>query len=86
LDEQARTLDRTGAAPLGPHPSSYASSAGAGDPSAAALPPPVLLPPSPAPVRFADDPVAWSRDHWPLLTAVGILVSTALVLSVTVGR
>ncbi|MEO8212502.1 MAG: hypothetical protein ABI560_04890 [Myxococcales bacterium] len=90
LDEQARTLDRTGVAPLGPPPSGYASSTGtgtgAGDPSAAALPPPVLLPPPPAPVRFADDPAAWSRDHWPLLTAVGILVTTALILSVTVGR
>jgi hypothetical protein len=35
---------------------------------------------------FARDPGAWARERWPLLTAVGTAVTTALVLGVMVAR
>ena len=36
--------------------------------------------------EFSRDPAGWARARWPLLTAVGVAVSTALVLSVMVAR
>ena len=40
---------------------------------AGALAPPVLLG-QPAPkARLGEDPAAWARDHWPLLTAIGVV-------------
>jgi hypothetical protein len=79
LDEQARRISRTGApfAPGGP---------GAADPAATlALPPAVLVGPRPARPRLGDDPAGWARDHWPLLIAVGAMVTTVLVLSISVA-
>jgi hypothetical protein len=55
------------------------------DPNAAAMGPPLLLTPAPTKVRFRDDPAAWARDHWPLLTAIGVVAATALILSATVS-
>jgi len=52
---------------------------------AAPLGPPLLLTPPPNKARFADDPAAWARDHWPLLTAIGVVVATAIVMSATVS-
>lgn len=52
---------------------------------AAPLGPPLLLTPPPTKARFADDPAAWARDHWPLLTAIGVVVATAIVMSATVS-
>ena len=43
------------------------------------------LTPPPTKARFADDPAAWARDHWPLLTAIGVVVATAIVMSATVS-
>jgi hypothetical protein len=45
----------------------------------------VLLGPTPAKARFADDPAAWARDHWPLLTAAGVLLTATLILSIAVA-
>ena len=47
--------------------------------------PPLLLTPAPTKVSFLDDPAAWARDHWPLLTAIGVVAVTAIVLSVAVS-
>jgi hypothetical protein len=35
--------------------------------------------------RFSDDPAAWARDHWPLLTAAGTLVLSAIILGAAVS-
>jgi hypothetical protein len=82
LDEEARRIaleQQTAAstpggaqvAPLAPAPSQ--------------LGPPMLLSQPPGKVRFGDDPPAWARDHWQLLTAIGALALTAIVLGATVS-
>jgi hypothetical protein len=45
-------------------------------------PPPVLAPPPPPRATLNDDPLAWARDRWPLMTAIGVVVGSALVLSI----
>jgi hypothetical protein len=35
---------------------------------------------------FADDPGAWARAHWPLVTAIGVAAGTALILGLMVAR
>ena len=40
--------------------------------------------PAPGPA-LADDPGAWARRHWPLLTAIGATVGTAIVLGIAVA-
>jgi hypothetical protein len=77
LDEQARRLDRNN--------TTAAVAVAATDPAAQALPPPVLVAPLAQRARFNDDPGAWARDHWPLLTAAGIMLGAALVLSIGVA-
>jgi hypothetical protein len=57
----------------------------ASDPGASSLGPPLLLTPAPNKVSFRDDPAAWARDHWPLLTAIGVVAATAIILSATVA-
>jgi hypothetical protein len=49
-------------------------------------PPPVLTAPPPARGSLEGDPAAWARDHWPLLTAAGVIVASALVLSISASR
>ena len=78
LDEQARRIERDGAAPV-----AASLAAGAADAELLTLPPPVLVGGPPARARFSEDPGAWARDHWPVLTAVGAVLGTALVLSLT---
>jgi hypothetical protein len=55
------------------------------DAGTAGLGPPLLLTPPPAKARFRDDPAAWARDHWPLLTAIGFVAATAIVMSAVVA-
>jgi hypothetical protein len=78
LDEAARRIYEMGLAPGGvPAPPALAEA----PPPA----PPVLLAAPPPRASFNDDPAAWARDHWPLLTAAGVLVASVLILSVTVA-
>jgi hypothetical protein len=77
LDEEARRLDRSGTAPA---PSTVTVDA---VPVNAA---PVLVgSPPPAEARLGDDPKGWASQHWPLLTAVGLMVGTAFILSLVVA-
>jgi hypothetical protein len=50
-----------------------------------ALAPPVLISPPLAKARFSEDPAAWARDHWPLLTAVGVVVLSSIILGAAVA-
>jgi hypothetical protein len=77
LDEEARRIAHLGLAPGGlDEPPS----------SALPMPPAVILSPPPAPrATMRDDPGAWARAHWPLMTAVGALLGASLVLGLTVG-
>ncbi|MES1165522.1 MAG: hypothetical protein ABUR63_07190 [Verrucomicrobiota bacterium] len=81
LDEEARRLtleqqqNGVGAVPVAP----VAAADGA------ALGPPLLLTPAGQKARLRDDPAAWARDRWPLLTAIGAFALTAVVLSAVVA-
>jgi hypothetical protein len=79
LDEEARRIDQLGLAPSN---------------SAVATPLPTAPPPPTTPVAVVgptpratlrDDPAAWARDHWPLVTAVGVMAAATLVLGLTVA-
>jgi hypothetical protein len=77
LDEEARRLDllrRGGRIPAGSG-SELAIDTVPGAPVAGG----VVRP------RFSDDPGAWARHNWPLLTAVGVAVGTAVVLGIAVA-
>jgi hypothetical protein len=61
------------------------------DPAASRDSPPALgdlrlqpVPPSTADTgpRFSEDPGAWARQRWPLLTAVGVAIGTTVVLGI----
>ncbi|HSY40727.1 MAG TPA: hypothetical protein VLA79_14400 [Polyangia bacterium] len=81
LDEEARRVmleQQTAGGGVAPPPV-------AADPGASALGPPLLLTPASNRVRFSDDPAAWARDHWPLLTAIGVVAVTAIVLTAAVS-
>jgi len=77
LDETARRLAQadaqSGAPPVAP----------AG--TAPDLAPPVLLAPPPPKAQLGEDPAAWARDHWPLLTAVGVVLLSSIVLGAAVS-
>ena len=75
LDETARRLAQTDAQAGKPAP----------PPAAPDLAPPVLLAQPPPKARLGDDPAAWARDHWPLLTAVGVVLMTSVLLGVAVS-
>jgi hypothetical protein len=83
LDEEARrvALEQQNAANA---PGAAALAAPAAPPSSP-LGPPQLLSQPPAKARFSDDAPAWARDHWPLLTAIGAVALTAIVLGATVS-
>ncbi len=49
-------------------------------------PPPILVPPPPARPTFRDDPKAWARDRWPLMTAIGVVLGAAIILSVAASN
>jgi hypothetical protein len=80
LDEEARrvTLERQTAGGGAPPPPVAVEPTGS-------MGPPLLLTPAPTKARFSDDPAAWARDHWPLLTAIGVVAVTAIVLSAAVS-
>jgi hypothetical protein len=79
LDEEARRIEKLGLAP--------GSSLEAPPPLVPGTPPPMVLTavPPPAHPTLRDNPGAWAREHWPLVTAVGALVGASLVLGLTVG-
>lgn len=75
LDETARRLAQTDAQSGKPAP-----------PAAGVdLAPPVLVGQPPPKARLGDDPAAWARDHWPLLTAAGVVLVTSILLGVAVS-
>ena len=74
LDEEARRIDRLGLAP-----------GGATEPPPAATPALGAAPPPPRHASFRDDPGGWAREHWPLVTAVGVMVGATLALSLAVA-
>jgi len=78
LDETARKIAQADAQAGTP-----AVVAAAGDTSA--LAPPVLISAPHPKASFAEDPAAWARDHWPLLTAVGVVVLSSIVLGAAVA-
>jgi hypothetical protein len=78
LDEQARRLAQT---PEGDAPAPLTATG-----PAPVLAPAVLLAAPPAKAKFGNDPAAWSRDHWPLLTAAGALVLSAFLLGIAVAN
>ena len=75
LDETARRLAQTDAQSGKPAPPA----------TAVDLAPPVLVGQPPQKARLGDDPAAWARDHWPLLTAVGVVLVTSILLGVAVS-
>lgn len=77
LDETARRIAQTDgqtAAPPPPTPTDTGTMA-----------PPVLIGPPAQKARFSEDPTAWARDHWPLLAAVGVVLTSTFVLSLAVS-
>jgi hypothetical protein len=74
LDEEARRVDLSGSPRTVAVPSA--------DSQIGTVP---LAPPTPGAPRFADEPGRWARAHWPLLTAIGAAVGTALVLGIAVA-
>jgi hypothetical protein len=81
LDEEARrlVLEQQGS-PTGAPPPPVAA-----EPAPGSLGPPLLLTPAPTKVRFRDDPAAWARDHWPLLTAIGVVAVTSILMTAIVA-
>jgi hypothetical protein len=77
LDEQARRIAQT---PAGDAPAPPTATE-----APASLGPPILLTPPRTRARLADDPAAWARDHWPLLTAAGAVVLSAIILGAAVA-
>lgn len=79
LDEQARRIVQLDlAAGVAPPPVDTTTAPG--------TPPPILLAPPRRRATFQEDPAAWARDRWPLLTAVGVVVGAAVVLSITANN
>ncbi len=79
LDEEARRIEKLGLAPGN-------TNLEAPPPLVPGTPPPVLTAvPPPLHPTLRDNPGAWAREHWPLVTAVATLVGASLVLGLTVG-
>ncbi len=81
LDEEARRIEQLGLAPGN-------TNLEAPPPLVPGAPPPmVTLAPVPASTHptLRDNPGAWAKEHWPLVTAVGALVGASLILGLTVG-
>jgi hypothetical protein len=94
LDEEARRVameaetaarGAPGQAPGGGSPTGSTETSAATAAGQPALGPPLLIAPPPAKARFGDDPAAWARDHWPLLTAIGVVALTSIVLGAAVS-
>jgi hypothetical protein len=76
LDETARRLAQADAQ-SGVPPAT--GDAGSG------LAPPVLIGQPVAKAKLGEDPAAWARDHWPLLTAIGVVLTSSVVLAIAVA-
>ena len=63
LDEEARRIAHLGLAPGDGGPVT--------DTSGTTTPPVMVVTPSPARPTLRDDPAGWTREHWPLVAAVG---------------
>jgi hypothetical protein len=74
LDETARRLAQAEIQTATPPPA-----------PADGLAPPVLIGAPAQKARLGDDPLAWARDHWPLLTAIGVVLTSSIVLGVAVS-
>ncbi len=78
LDEAARRLAQAEAQAGTPPPPAATGDTGA-------LAPPILIG-QPAPkAKLGEDPAAWARDHWPLLTAIGVVLTSSIVLGAAVS-
>ncbi len=75
LDEEARRKDLQRRSAIEPGT--------AGLPPLASAPPPPVTPNRPT---LADDPQAWLRLRWPLVTAVGVAALSCLVLGIAASR
>jgi hypothetical protein len=84
LDEEARRIERLGIAPTSPTAAGTPPAPEAPTMTAVNAPPGLLAQPRPK-ARFGDDPAAWARDHWPLLTAAGVVLTSAFILALTVA-
>jgi hypothetical protein len=78
LDEQARRIQQAHLASGAPLPVPVVAPPD--------TPPPVLVPPPRARATFHDDPVAWARDRWPLMAAIGVVLGATLVLSIAASN
>jgi hypothetical protein len=77
LDEQARRLAQVPAEDAAAPPTATGP--------APELAPAILLGQPPVKPKLNEDPVTWARDHWPLLTATGVVLLSAIVLGVAVS-
>jgi len=77
LDETARRLAQAELQSGAPPP------VAAGD--AGALAPPVLIGQPTTKAKLNEDPAAWARDHWPLLTAIGVVLTSSIILGFAVS-
>jgi hypothetical protein len=75
LDEEARRIVQLELGPGGVSTTAPPAEAPPGTPA------PILLAPPRGRATFHDDPAAWVRDRWPLFTAIGVLVGSAVLLS-----
>jgi hypothetical protein len=86
LDEEARRIVHLGLAPGGGDGGGVTDAAPPGGAAAGnGTAPLVLTAPPPARPSLRDDPAGWTRDHWPLVAAVGAFVGASLVLGLTVA-
>ncbi len=82
LDEQARQIRQLEIAGGAPVPTPVVAPAPADGAGAA----PMLVAPPRAKATLESDPLAWARDRWPLLTAVGVVITSAIVLGFAAGN
>jgi hypothetical protein len=77
LDETARRIAQADLQSGTPPPTP------AGD--AGQLAPPILVGQPRPKASLGEDPLAWARDHWPLLTAVGVVLLSSIILGAAVS-
>ena len=81
LDEQARKLALSASTDVGTAPPPTLEL-----PPPSSVPPAVLTAPTPkARPTLSDDPGAWAREHWPLVTAVGVMVAATVILTIGIS-
>jgi len=77
LDETGRRLAQADAQSATPAPQPT-------QPPADLAPPDLLAQPAQK-AKLTEDPAAWARDHWPVLTAVGVVILSSIILSAAVA-